>query len=106
MVVVKPVRINERHVALTILGDDLFRARLYFIGDLGQAGPRLGERNDVLGTDGHVLPPGVSHEIMYAILHVKRLLNQAPSMKEAITRRVLPRGPVGPGARAASGGVS
>src|SRR5665213_323486 len=56
VVVVQPVGIDEGHIALTILGDDLLGAGLHMIGKLGQVGTRLSERHHVAGRDAHDWP--------------------------------------------------
>jgi hypothetical protein len=49
VVVVQAVGVDEGNVAFTVLGDDLLRASLGLIGQLGQVGARLGEGHHIAG---------------------------------------------------------
>ena len=53
MVVVEATRIDERHVALPIAGNELLLTYASFLRQFRQSSPDLIQRNDVIGVDGH-----------------------------------------------------
>ena len=52
MVVIQPVSVDQRYVALTVLGDDLLGTCLDLIGQIGKIGTCLGERHHVIRRKG------------------------------------------------------
>jgi hypothetical protein len=53
MVVIEPVRVDQRHIALPVLGDDFFGSRFGLVGQLGQIGSCLREWHDIAGCKTH-----------------------------------------------------
>ena len=63
VVVLQPVRVDQRDIALSILGDDLLAGRLGLLGQLGEVGACLREAHHIAGGKRHgrltrVLQPG------------------------------------------------
>ncbi len=56
MVVIQPRRINQRHLAFTMLGNDFFSRGLDLIGQFGQRGAGLGQRDNIGSGKGHAIP--------------------------------------------------
>src|SRR3990167_2420370 len=58
VVMVQPLRIDQRHVAFAVLGDDFLGAGLDFFSQLRKVGAGLRQRNNVVRGNSHCRPPG------------------------------------------------
>ena len=73
MIMIQPLRIDERHIALAILRDDLFRASFYLIRQFGEVGTSLRKGNHVTGRECHeTFRYRINYRIPYSIRHAIR----------------------------------